>query len=71
MRWHSPHNCNTTTSSTNAEDNGKGSEEEAFPVSGQESASSINTTERSKRSSLRCNNKTQGMRETTAPGDPR
>eukprot|EP00957_Ditylum_brightwellii_P136637 10420076-Ditylum_brightwellii.AAC.1 len=58
-------------SSTNTENYGKGSEEGARPVLGQESASSISTTEGSKRSALHCNNKTQETRDTTAPGDPR
>eukprot|EP00957_Ditylum_brightwellii_P091108 6936224-Ditylum_brightwellii.AAC.1 len=70
LHWHSLCNHNTTTSSTNAEDNGKGSKEEAHLVSGQESTSSTNTTERRKRSSLCCNNKTQETREITALGDP-
>eukprot|EP00957_Ditylum_brightwellii_P074802 5684690-Ditylum_brightwellii.AAC.1 len=71
MRRYLSCNCSTTTSFTYAEVNGKSSEEDAPPVSCQESASGINTTERSKRSSLCCNNKTQETRETTAPGDPR
>eukprot|EP00957_Ditylum_brightwellii_P102299 7798546-Ditylum_brightwellii.AAC.1 len=71
MLWCSSRNCNTTTSSTNAEDNGKGSKEEACSVLGQEFASSISTTEGSKRSALHCNNETQETRETTDPGDPR
>eukprot|EP00957_Ditylum_brightwellii_P208437 15357432-Ditylum_brightwellii.AAC.1 len=71
MLQRSSRNQNTTTSFTNAEDNGKGSEEDTPLVSGQESASSTNTTERRKRSSLCCNIKTQEMGETTAPGDPR
>uniref|UniRef100_A0A7S1ZLS8 Uncharacterized protein n=1 Tax=Ditylum brightwellii TaxID=49249 RepID=A0A7S1ZLS8_9STRA len=71
MHWHSSHNRNTTASSTNADDNGKGLEEDAPPVSGQESASSTNTTERSNKSSLRHTKKTQETRETTAPGDLR
>eukprot|EP00957_Ditylum_brightwellii_P033522 2540290-Ditylum_brightwellii.AAC.1 len=71
MCWCAPGNRITTTSSTNAEDNGRGSEEDAPLVTGQESASSTNTRERRTRSSLRCNNKTQETRETTALGDPR
>eukprot|EP00957_Ditylum_brightwellii_P076318 5800695-Ditylum_brightwellii.AAC.1 len=71
MPWRSSHNHNTTTSSINAEDNMKGSEEGARPVLGQESASSISTIEGSKRSALCCNNETQGTRETTALGVPR
>eukprot|EP00957_Ditylum_brightwellii_P076809 5838788-Ditylum_brightwellii.AAC.1 len=71
MLWHSSCNRNTTTSSTNAEVNGKGSEEEVCPVSGQKSTYNISTTEGSKRSALCHNNKTQETRETTALGDPR
>eukprot|EP00957_Ditylum_brightwellii_P095560 7278464-Ditylum_brightwellii.AAC.1 len=59
MLQRSSRNHNTTTSSTNAEDNGKGADKEAHPVSGQESASSTNKTEGSKKYSLHCNNKTQ------------
>eukprot|EP00957_Ditylum_brightwellii_P082470 6269915-Ditylum_brightwellii.AAC.1 len=71
MLWHSSCNCSTTSSSTNAEDNGKGSEEEARPVLGQESTSNISTTEGSERSASYHNNKSQETRETAALGDPR
>eukprot|EP00957_Ditylum_brightwellii_P028638 2163116-Ditylum_brightwellii.AAC.1 len=59
MLWRSACNRNTTTSSTNAENNGKGSEEGACPVLGQESASSISTAEGSKRFASHCNKNTR------------